>query len=389
MNWESELLHVGDKRSDWGGAINPPVVHASLFCFDSLQQLQDWRDGKIKHYFYARAGHPTSRVLEEKIAFLEMAEDAVAFASGMAAITSTLLALLKAGDHTLVIDHAYSRGFYDRVLTKWGIEVEHFTSEEAADLSGRIKPNTRLIYLESPVSIVFDIQDLRAAARVAKEHGVLTAIDNSWATPVYQNPIELGIDLVIHSGSKYIGGHSDLVLGLVAGSADLVHEVRRMGGSLGGMLSADDAYLAIRSLRTLPIRMERHQASALRIARWLEGRPEVSEVRYPGLESFPGHALAESQMRGYSGLFSFRLQPHDRAAQHRFVDSLLDLFQLACSWGGYESLIIPVMVRPIEGPPADAERGLEDVLYRTSIGLEDPDDLIACLANALIAWAAD
>jgi cystathionine beta-lyase len=204
---------------------------------------------------------------------------------------------------------------------------------------------------------------------------VITLADNSWATPLYQNPIALGIDLVVHSGTKYIAGHSDLLLGLVAGPTELMARVRETARLLGGVLSPDDAYLAIRGIRTLPLRMARHHASALRIARWLEKRPEVREVLHPGLESFPGHELARSQMTGYSGLFSFRLQRRDGAARHRFVDSLLSLFYLGYSWGGYESLIVPRMD--------------QDDTYRVSIGLEAPDDLMTALNDALVAWSHD
>ena len=375
MNRETELLHLGDTPHEWEGAVNPPVVHASLFCFQSLQEFIDTREGRKRRLAYARSGNPTTHVLEEKIAFLEQAEDALALASGMAAITTTLLALVEAGDSLLVVSCAYGpvRRFCDTVLRGLGVQTEYFAPQEAADLSSRIRPNTRLIYLESPGSMTFDIQDLRSAAHAAREHGVVTLADNSWATPLYQNPIALGIHLVVHSGTKYIAGHSDLLLGLVAGPKDLMARVRETARLLGGVLSPDDAYLAIRGIRTLPLRMARHHASALRIARWLEKRPEVREVLHPGLESFPGHELARSQMTGYSGLFSFRLQRRDGAARHRFVDSLLSLFYLGYSWGGYESLIVPRMD--------------QDDTYRVSIGLEAPDDLMTALNDALVAWS--
>jgi cystathionine beta-lyase len=367
------------------------VVHVSLYCFESLQQYLDTVEGKLQHYTYGRSGNPTTRVLEEKIAFLEKAEDALALASGMAAITTALLALLQTGDHLLVVSCVYGpvRAFCDTVLRKLGVETEYFSGREAADLSARIRPSTRLIYLESPGSLTFAIQDLRAVARVARERGVWTVIDNSWATPLYQNPIDLGIDVVVHSGTKYIAGHSDLLLGLVAGPTRLMTQIRRMANLLGCTLSPDDAYLAIRGLRTLGVRMAQHQASALKVARWLQTRPEVREVLHPGLESFPGYALAKSQMSGYSGLFSFRLQPRDRAAQHRFVDTSLKLFHLGYSWGGYESLIMPLLNSARNNPALRAELGLDDDIYRVSIGLEDPDDLIAVIEEALVAWARD
>lgn len=390
MKRETELLHRGDRRAEWHGAVNPPVVHASLYAFESLQQFLDAIEGRREHYVYARSGNPTTRVLEEKIAFLEKAEDALALSSGMAAITATLLALLQAGDHLLVVSCVYGpvRTFCDTTLRKLGIETEYFHPQEAANLSARIKPNTRLIYLESPGSLTFDLQDLRAAASLARERGLVTLADNSWATPLYQNPIELGIDLVLHSGTKYIAGHSDLLLGLVAGPRPLMKAIRRMANQLGSALAPDDAYLALRGLRTLAVRMERHQASGLKVARWLQTRPEVREVLHPGLETFPGHELAKQQMSGFSGLFSFRLQPRGRAARHRFVDATLKLFHLGYSWGGYESLILPLLVHARGDPALRAELGIDDDTYRLSIGLEDPDDLIAVLEEALAAWSS-
>ena len=389
MSRETRLLHLADDPPAWDGAVNPPVVHASLFCFEDLQQYLDTVDGKVEHLTYGRMQNPTKRVLERKVAFLEKSEDALALASGMAAITTALLALLQSGDHLLVVSCVYGpvRAFCDAALRKLGIETEYFPSGDAVNLSGRVGPNTRVVYLESPGSLTFDIQDLRGAARVARQHGIVTVIDNTWASPLFQCPADFGIDLIVHSGTKYIGGHSDLMLGLVAGPTDLMTRVRGIARFLGGTTSPDDAYLAVRGLRTLAVRMERHQSSALRVARWLEKRREVREVLHPGLESFAGHELAESQMTGHSGLFSFRLQRRDRLAQHRFVDSLLGLFRLGYSWGGYESLIMPLITHHRANPALRAQLGLDDDTYRISIGLEDPEDIITCLEEALIAWA--
>lgn len=391
MNVETELLHLGDTPADWEGALNPPVTHTSLYTFESLQLYLDATSGKAARYTYGRSGNPTRRVLEQKVAYLERAEDALSLASGMAAISAVLLALLQSGDHCLVVNCVYgtARSLCETALRKLGVEIEYFPAAEAADLSPRIRPNTRLIYLESPGSLTFDVQDLRAVSTVARERGILTVIDNTWATPLYQNPIALGIDLVVHSGTKYIAGHSDLMLGLVAGAVPLMKRVKSMANLLGGVLGPDDAYLTIRGLRTLPIRMARHQASALEVAHWLEARPEVRQVLHPGLESFAGYSLGRAQMSGYSGLFGFRLQPRDRAARHRFVDSLLHLFSLGYSWGGYESLILPTINHFHNNPALRAELGLDDDTYRISIGLEDPQDLIAALDRALAAWATE
>jgi cystathionine beta-lyase len=389
MKRDTALLHLADTPCDWEGAVNPPVVHVSLYCFESLQQYLDTIDGKTAHYTYGRSQNPTTKVLEQKVAYLEHAEACLALASGMAAISTALLTFLHAGDHFLVVSSVYGpvRAFCEGTLRRLGVETEYFPSTESANLAPRLRPTTRAIYLESPATMTFDLQDLRAVSSLARSRGILTMIDNTWATPLFQQPLDLSIDLSLHSGTKYIAGHSDLLLGLVVGSAELLARVRETARALGGTLSPDDAYLAIRGLRTLPLRMARHQESGLQVARWLQARPEVREVLHPGLESFPGYALGRAQMSGYSSLFGFRLQPRGRAAQHRFVDTCLELFRLGYSWGGYESLILPAINHHRANPALRAELGIEDDLYRTSIGLEDADDLIALLDRALRAWA--
>ncbi|MCE5260340.1 MAG: PLP-dependent aspartate aminotransferase family protein [Chloroflexi bacterium] len=377
MRRNTELLHYAEDPAAWEGAVNPPIYRTSLFCYANYQQMLEVGSDKERHYTYTRAGNPTTHVLEQKIASLEHTDEGMAFGSGMAAITTTLAALLRAGDHMLLINNAYGpvHGFCRNTLARFGVTTELFQPEEGAALSSRLQPNTRLIYLESPGSMTFDIVDLRAVSHLARERGIVTVIDNTWATPLFQNPVDLGIDLVIHTGSKYLGGHSDLVFGLTAGSAQYMAAVRAQAVELGGIISPEDAYLAIRGLRTLPIRMAQHQKAGLQVARWLEQQPLVSQVMYPGLESFPGHALAASQMSGYSGLFSFRLQPRGKEAQQAFVDTLLPLFHLGCSWGGFESLITPAF-------------GLDSSAYRVSIGLEDVEDIIELLDEALKAYAS-
>ncbi|MHB9031781.1 MAG: trans-sulfuration enzyme family protein [Anaerolineae bacterium] len=376
MRRDTELLHIAENPAAWEGAVNPPIYRTSLFCYESYDEMCAGGTADHKHYSYTRVGNPTTHILEQKIARLEHTDDCVALASGMAAITSTLMALLKAGDHILLIENAYgpARGFCCSTLARYGVSTDLFTPSEAVDLSSKVKPNTRLIYLESPGSMNFAIVDLGAVARLARDRGIITVIDNTWATPLFQNPIDLGIDVVVHTGSKYIGGHSDLVFGLAAGPSQYLTTIRNQAIELGGTISPEDAYLAIRGLRTLPVRMAQHQKAGLHVARWLEQQPLVIEVMHPGLESFPGHALAASQMSGFSGLFSFRLQPKARAAQEAFVNSLLSLFHLGCSWGGFESLIIPAF-------------GLDSSAYRVSIGLEDEQDIIDVLSQGLEAYA--
>ncbi|MEW5956139.1 MAG: cystathionine beta-lyase [Chloroflexota bacterium] len=385
----TQILHQGDAPENYYGAVNPPVVHASLFGYKTFQEFQAASADMFNRPYYHRDFNPTVNLLEQKIALLEHAEAAIAFSSGMGAITAPLLALLSQGDHLLVVEAVYgpTRKFCNETLTRLGIEVEYFSPAEAADLSRRLRVNTRLIFLESPGSLTFELQDLPIVAELARDRGIYTIADNSWATPLYQKPLDLGIDIVVHSGTKYIAGHSDLTLGLLACSAKMYHKIKPTAALLGASLAPDDAYLALRGLRTLPLRLARHQDNALAVARWLQTRPEVREVLHPGLPEFSGYELARRQLTGYSSLFSFRLQPAPAWARHAFVDAL-DLFLIGVSWGGYESLILPLETAFTHEPDWRARRRIDNDTFRTSIGLEDPEDLILDLEQGLAAWRA-
>lgn len=389
MKETTQILHQGDAPERYQGAVNPPVFRASLFGYKTYQEFLEAQANRYQQAFYNRDFNPTVNLLEQKIAQLEHAEAAIAFSSGMGAITAALLALLSQGDHLLVVESVYgpTRQFCSQTLARLGIDVEYFPPAESTHLAGRLRDNTRLIYLESPGSLTFNLQDLAAVAGLARARGIYTVADNSWATPLFQKPLDLGIDIVVHSGTKYIAGHSDLTLGLLACSAKLFEKIKPVAVLLGANLAPDDAYLALRGLRTLPLRLAQHQASALQIARWLQNRPEVRQVLHPGLPDFPDHALAQRQQTGYSGLFSFRLQPGSARARHAFVDAL-DLFLIGVSWGGYESLILPLESAYKNDPAWRARRGLDDDTFRTSIGLEEPADLIADLEKGLAAWRA-
>lgn len=389
MKEATQILHQGDTPEQYHGAVNPPVVHASLFGYRTYQEYLNAEADIFHRPFYHRDFNPTVALLEQKIANLEHAEAAIAFSSGMGAITAALLALLNQGDHMLLVESIYgpTRRFCDQVLSRLGIAVDYFAPAEAADLAGRLQPNTRLIFLESPGSLTFELQDLRAAAAMARQRHINTIADNSWATPLFQKPLDLGIDIVVHSGTKYIAGHSDLTLGLLACSGQLFNRIKPVAAMLGANLAPDDAYLALRGLRTLPLRLAQHQQSALTIARWLQDRPEVGAVLHPGLPDFPGHELAQQQQSGYSSLFSFRLQPGPAKARHAFVDTL-ELFLIGVSWGGYESLILPLATVFKNEPAWRSRRGLDDDTFRICIGLEDPEDLIADLEKGLAAWRA-
>ncbi|RME85204.1 MAG: cystathionine beta-lyase [Caldilineae bacterium] len=387
MQTSTRIIHEGEDRERYYGAVNPPVVNASLFTFPTMQAFLDRHTPASDRYTYTRDGNPTIRVLEDKIARLEQADGCIATASGMGAITAAIMTVLNAGDHALVVDSCYgpTRRFMDTLMARWGVSTTYYPPD-ADDLSPWLRLNTRLVYMESPGSHSFHLQDLAALATQARAQGAITIADNSWATPLYQQPHRLGVDIVVHSGTKYIAGHSDLVLGLITAGERLLSRIRPVAITLGATLGPNEAYLALRGLRTLPVRLAQHQANALRVAQWLEQHPKVRRVLYPGLPSFPRYELGRRQMSGYSSLFSIELLPPLTPKQrHRFVDSLR-LFSIGVSWGGYESLIIPLLAQDDQTAALHRRLGLNDDCYRLSIGLEDPDDLIADLEQALGAY---
>lgn len=387
MHKKTAILHAGEQRQSYAGAINPPIYQASLFTFPTMQAFLQRQQPGSEHYTYTREGNPTLHVLEQKLARLEGADGAIVTASGMGAISAVLLTLLSAGDHVLVTDACYgpSRRFLDDMAARWGIESTYFPPT-TGDLRPWLQPNTRLLYLESPGSHAFAVQDLAGLSAQARAHGALSMVDNSWATPLYQQPHALGVDVVVHSGSKYIAGHADVVMGVITAREPLLSRLRTTATTLGATLGPSEAYLALRGLRTLPLRMAAHQASALRVASWLEQHAKVKRVLYPGLPSFPGHELARRQMSGFSSLFSIELlPPRDPQQRHRFVNAL-ELFSIGVSWGGFESLIIPLLNTDAKVRAVQARLGLNDDCYRLSIGLEDTADLIADLEQALAAY---
>ncbi len=377
MHRDTELQHCGEDRDNFKGSIPPPIFRTSLFTYSTCQALEEAFRGWGGRHLYSRVSNPTVQALEARVAVLEKTEEAVAFASGMGAISAVLASFLRHGDHLVCGSAAYAPtlALLGRLSRDWGIEVTLVSPPDMGRVEDFIRDRTRLIYLESPASLTFDVIDLEHIARVARRAGIPTVADNSWATPLYQQPLQLGVDLVVHSGTKYISGHSDILLGISAGRAELISRVRDTAISLGACLSPADAFLALRGLRTLHLRMERHQKSAFRLARRFLDHDKVHSVLHPALPFFPSHALWKRQFRGASGLFSFRL----RGDVTRFCDAV-QLGGLGVAWGGVESLALPhAVVAAAEEPmrtdvPAD--------LIRLSIGLEDPDDLWEDLQRA-------
>lgn len=384
MNQDTRLQHFGEDRERFLGSVPPPIFQSSLFTFPDCASFESAIRGESGRPVYSRVSNPTVRVLEEKLADLERADDAIAFSSGMGAISAVLLTFLSQGDHLLCLSKAYvpTLALAKGLLRRMGVEVSLLEPADAPRIDEHIRERTRLVYMESPASLTFEVADLERVAKVARERGVVTATDNSWATPLYHRPLDLGIDLSIHSGTKYLAGHSDALVGIVAGKTPQMEKVRHLAILLGASLAPGDAFLVTRGLRTLGLRMKRHEASAIAVARrlLLEGR--VTEVLHPALPFFPSHALWKRQFTGSSGLFSFRL----RGDVRRFADALR-LFRLGFSWGGFESLALPHALVHAAHPKSRVRPDVPDDLVRLSIGLEDPEDLWEDLHRGLEAAA--
>ncbi|NBR30660.1 MAG: cystathionine beta-lyase [Sphingomonadaceae bacterium] len=391
---ETRLTHAG-RRADWtglgpgkGGIVNPPVWRASTILYDDVAHLErGWTTNRDGDLFYGRRGTPTQWALAEAITEMEPgAAGTMLYPSGVAAIAGALLSVLKPGDHLLMVDSAYdpTRNFCEGFLKDWGVETSYYDPTLGADIASVMRPNTRAIFLESPGSLTFEVQDVPAIVAAAKAHGAKTILDNTWASPLYFTGIDKGVDLVMTAGTKYLGGHSDVMMGAVTANAKSWPALRHMAQLHGQFVSADDCYLMLRGLRTLSLRMAQHQASALQIANWLESQPDVARVLHPALPSHPGHALWQRDFTGASSLFSIILNGGDKAARAAMVDSL-KLFGIGYSWGGYESLALPI---DPEKYRSATQWQAEGPAIRLSIGLEHPDDLTADLAQGLAAFRA-
>ncbi|USU04699.1 cystathionine beta-lyase [Sphingomonadaceae bacterium OTU29LAMAA1] len=377
------------RRKEWtGGIVNPPVWRASTILYDSIADLRA-SAGKDTHHrlYYGRRGTPTQWSLADALTSLEPgAEATFLYPSGVAAIAAALLSVLSPGDELLLVDSAYdpTRGQAMQLLKRFGITTRFYDPLIGAGIAELIGPATKAIFMESPGSLTFEVQDVPAIVAVAKRHGLVTLLDNTWATPLFFPAIEQGVDLTILAATKYVVGHSDVMLGSVTAAPGHFAKLRDMSHLLGQVASPDDSWLGSRGLRTMAVRLAQHQHSALEIARWLEGRPEVAQVLHPALPSCPGHDVWARDFKGSSGLFSFVLNGGDEAARAALIDRL-DLFGIGYSWGGFESLAIPADPARIR---TAAPRDYAGPLVRLQIGLEDTADLIADLDHGLAAFRA-
>ena len=377
------------RRKEWtGGIVNPPVWRASTILYDSIADLRA-NAGRDTHHrlFYGRRGTPTQWSLADALTSLEPgAEATFLYPSGVAAIAAALLSVLSPGDELLLVDSAYdpTRGQAMQLLQRFGITTRFYDPLIGAGIAALIGPQTKAIFMESPGSLTFEVQDVPAIVAVAKRHGLVTLLDNTWATPLFFPAIEKGVDLTILAATKYVVGHSDVMLGSVTAAPGHYAKLRDMSHLLGQVASPDDSWLGNRGLRTMAVRLAQHQRSALEIARWLQDRPEVADVLHPALPSCPGHATWARDFKGSSGLFAFVLNGGDEAARAALIDTL-DLFGIGYSWGGFESLATPADPARIR---TAAPRTYAGPLVRLQIGLEDPADLIADLDRGLAAFRA-
>ena len=378
---DTKLVRGGRRREWRGRTVNPPVHRASTILFDSVAEMRAAAP-EFGEYYYGLHGTPTQWALSEALTGMEPgAAGTMLYSSGLAAVTAALLSVLSAGDELLMTDSVYgpTRRFCDTFLKRYGVTTRYYDPMVGAGIEGLIGERTAAIFLESPGSLTLEVQDVPAICSVARGRGIATLLDNTWATPLYFPAIAAGVDLSILAGTKYVGGHADVMLGSVTATSAWYPKLERTSWDLGQSVSPDDAWLCARGLRTMGVRLRQHEASALRIARWLEQQPQVAEVLHPALPDCPGHEIWARDFKGSSGLFSFLLAGGEDSERIRFVEAL-ELFGLGYSWGGYESLVVPADPERIRTATSWDARGR---LVRLQIGLEDPDDLIEDLAEAL------
>jgi cystathionine beta-lyase len=380
------LTHVARDPAKYQGMVNTPVYRTSTVIYPDLASYEARGGDDYKKVRYGLYGTPTTFALEEAIAQMEGGHAAVVVPSGLAAIAAPLCAFVKNGDHLLVVDSVYgpTRTFCERHLKPNGVDVQYYDPLIGAGIERLFKPSTKAVFCESPGSLTFEMQDIPAIAAVAHARGLPVLADTTWGTPYFFRPFEHGIDVSIHAGTKYINGHSDVLLGAIVTNERCWKTVRKTVAEYGYCVSPDDCYMALRGFRTIGVRMKHQMAGALTVARWLKSRPEVKRVIYPALEGDAGHALWQRDFEGAASLFSLILNPVGKRAVTAFIDAL-ELFGIGSSWGGFESLAI---VARVEGNRTATVWNPGGPLIRLHIGLEDPDDLIADLERGFTALAA-
>ncbi len=381
-------VHAGEEKRKPYGAVTTPIVQSSTFTFANSAEILDFMQLKAAGAWpvrdeYGRYSNPTQSAAERKLAALERGQAALLFSSGMGAITCTLLSLMSSGDHLVFVSDAYhrTREFVTKLLPRWGIECTPVPVDQPAAFEAALRRNTRLILAETPTNPYLRVLDLARTAQIARKHGIYLIVDSTMATPINLRPLEHGVDMVIHSATKYLGGHNDLLAGVLAGSRSLLAGVEQVRGILGDTSNPNEAYLLLRGLKTLDLRVQRHNENGLKVARFLEGHPAVSRVYYPGLASHPDHQAAARQMTGFGGVVTFELRA-DMAGTGRFVDAL-QIPYIGPTFGGVESIVEqPAALLSLDAAER-AAAGISDNLVRYASGIENADDLIEDLDQAL------
>lgn len=376
------LNHLGEDRDEYYGSVAPPIFQTTNFCFKTVAEMRQKLTKELETPFYTRGYNPTVAILRKKLAALEKTEDALVFSSGSAAVAAAVMSVVKGGDHVVCVQKPYSwtNNLLSKYLAKYGVTHTFVSRGEAADFEKVIQPNTKLIYLESPNSLTFELQNIEAIAKLAKNKNITTIIDNSYNSPINQNPIEMGVDLVVHSGSKYINGHSDVVCGVVCGSKERIMKMMAEEYmTIGSCISPQDAGLILRGLRTIELRVSQSAKSAQKVSDFLEKHPKIKQLNYPFSSKNPQLELAKKQMKQGGGLLSIMIDAKDEAGVERFCDNL-KRFIMATSWGGYESLLFPLCALAAS---KSFENPLPWNVVRLYVGLEDADLLIEDLKQAL------
>jgi cystathionine beta-lyase len=384
----TKIVSLGRDKKFTKGIINPPVFRASTVVFDTMDEMRFAIKNKTNgEMFYGRRGTPTHFSFQQAISELEGGAGTALYPSGTAAISSALLSFLKSGDHLLMADTAYepTRDLCNKMLAGFGIETTYYDPMIGEGMSDLIRPNTKVLFLESPGSITMEVQDVPTLSRIAHQHNIIVMLDNTWASPINSRPFDMGVDISIQAATKYIVGHSDVMMGTATANEQYWPQLRENSYVMGQTTSPDDVYLAARGLRTLGVRMAQHDKNALKVANWLASRPEVDHVRHPAFDTCPGHAFFKRDFSGGNGLFSFVLKQGDLASVTAFVENM-DHFKMGFSWGGFESLILGIFgINKIRTATQwDSSRPL----IRLHIGLEDADDLIADLDAAFDRYNA-
>ncbi|MGE6452626.1 cystathionine beta-lyase [Shewanella baltica] len=387
----TQIVSLGRDKKWTKGVINPPVFRASTIVFETMDEMRHAAKNKTNgEMFYGRRGTPTHFSFQAAITELEGGVGTALYPSGAAAISAALLSFLKAGDHLLMVDSVYepTRDLCTHILGGFGIETTYYNPLIGAGIRDLIRPNTKVLFLESPGSITMEVQDVPTLCCIAHEHGLITMLDNTWASPINSKPFEMGVDISIQAATKYIVGHSDVMIGTATANEKYWPQLREHSYLMGQTTSPDDVYLAARGLRTLGVRMAQHEKNALQVANWLETRPEVDHLRHPAFDTCPGHEFFKRDFSASNGLFSFVLKQGDADAVTALVENMSH-FKMGFSWGGYESLILGIF--GIEKIRSATKWDASKPLIRLHIGLEDPADLIADLSagferfNAVLA----